>query len=393
MTTWTEAGGGLWRFTLHRRAFAAGITWESSLITELPNARSRRLEQKLNDSATLTWVQDGHDPEAEAIKEMQTEVMAWRAGVPYFRGIVAQSQDSLSEQTHTTTYTAHDLFSMVQRRYLTRPLIWADPGIAQDWAVYWLLDAVVNLRPSGDTPATFLPGSFLPLEVYTAAEDGTSRPAGGPNRVRQYAGQSSVGQLISELAAVLDGFDFDVAPSGADMGNADDHLRVFYPHQGVDRSEPLEYGAALANVSRSLNSADYANYWRVIGNNGSSEPDVPQLAAEIWNADANDVGRVPVGTWQNIEAASDVSDPGTLGEHAARDLNRSALLVPSYTLGLRPGAYAHDTLNMGDTVPLVIRSGRLNVQGPAARVRIVGRSFDIGDDATRRTCPSPWAVP
>ena len=377
MTTWGEAGGGTWRLTLHRRAFSAGITWESSLITELPNARSRRLEQKLNDSATLTFTLDGHAPEAEAVEELQTEIMAWRAGVPYFRGIVAQSQDSLSEQTHTVTFTCHDLFAMVQRRYLTRPLNWADPGISQDAVVEALLNAAVNLQPSGPTPPTFLPGSFLPLEVATVGGDGSPRAVGGPNRVRQYAGQSNVGQLITDLSAVIDGFDFDVAPSGADMGNADDHLRVFYPSQGEARLEPMEWGGALATVSRSVNSADYANFWRVIGNSGTSEPDAPQVAAEIWNDDAIWNPDAPVGTWQNIEAASDVTDPGTLAEHAAGDLNKSGVLEPSYTVGLRPGAYAENTLNMGDTIPIVIRSGRLDV---STTVRIVGRDFAISDD-------------
>ena len=379
MTTgWDEAGGGLWRLTLHRRAFAAGLTWEASLISELPHARSRRLEQELNGSATLTFTLNGRDPEAELVTELESEVMAWRGPVPYFRGIVAQSQDTLSEQTHTVTFTCHDYLALVQRRYLTGPLIWADPGISQDAMVAALLDAAVNLRPSSGSPPSFLPGSFLPLEVSTVAGDGSYRAPGGPLRVRSYAGQSSVGGLIDDLAHVINGYDYDVSPAGADMGNADDLLRVFYPSQGVARAEPLEYGGALASVSRSVNSAEYANYWRVIGNNGSSDPAVAQLAAEIWNPDANNVGQVPIGTWQNIESASDVSDLGTLAQHAAGDLNLSGVLEPSYTLGLRPGAYAEDTLNIGDTVPLVIRSGRLNVTEGA--VRIVGRSFDIGDD-------------
>ena len=379
-STWGQAGGGTWRVTLHRRAFTPGVTWSSSLITELPNARSRRLDQQLNKSATFTWTLDGHAPEAALVEELRTEVIVWRGSVPYFRGIVAQSQDTLSEQTHSVTFTAHDLFAMVQRRYLTKPIVAGDPGVAQDVLVNVLLDAAIHVRPSSGVPADFLPGSFLPLEIAPVGRAGEARAMGGPPRVRTYEGQSSVGKLIEDLSGVIDGFDFDVAPAGADMGNADDHLRVFYPSQGVDRTEPLEWGGAVATVSRSVNSADYGNWWRVIGNSGSSDPATPQLAAEIWNPDAQDVGR-GVGVWQDVESASDVSDPGTLSQHAAGALNRSGLLVPSYTLGLRPGAYAHGALNMGDTIPLVIRSGRLNVSPDyGGTVRIVGRTFDIGDD-------------
>lgn len=377
--TWGQASAARWRVTLHRRAFTAGLTWEASLITELPNARSRRLEQKLNDSATFTFTLDGHAPEAALVEEMRTEVMVWRDSVPYFRGIVAQSQDSISETVHTCTYTAHDYFSMVQRRYLNKPLVAGDPGISQDLWLVVLLDAAVNLHAADGS--SFLPGSFLPLEVQTVAGDGTPRGQGGPNRVRSYEAGAAVGKLIQDMSAVINGFDFDVSPSGADMGNTDDHLRVFFPAAGQIRTEPLEYGAALSTVSRSVNSADYSNLWRVIGNSGAS--DAPQLAAEIWNDDAIWNPDAPVGTWQNVENASDVSDRGTLAEHAAGALSKSGVLIPSYTLGLRPGAYEHDAFNMGDTVPLVIRSGRLNVTpDTGGTVRILARSFDISDDST-----------
>ena len=53
------------------------------------------------------------------------------------------------------------------------------------------------------------------------------------------------------------------------------------------------------------------------------------------------------------------------------------MLVPSYTLTLPPGIYKDGLINMGDTVPVIIRSGRLNVN---TTMRIVGLSFVIGDD-------------
>ena len=57
-------------------------------------------------------------------------------------------------------------------------------------------------------------------------------------------------------------------------------------------------------------------------------------------------------------------------------------LVPAYTLTLRPGTFtainnAFGDFRMGDTLPLVIQSGRLNV---STNVRILGITFDIGDD-------------
>ena len=53
------------------------------------------------------------------------------------------------------------------------------------------------------------------------------------------------------------------------------------------------------------------------------------------------------------------------------------MLVPSYSLTLSPGTYRRAAFNLGDTVPVVIKSGRLNVN---TGVRIVGMNFAIDDD-------------
>ena len=153
---------------------------------------------------------------------------------------------------------------------------------------------------------------------------------------------------------------------------------MFYPSQGVARSDPvLEYGGAVATVTRTVNSQDYANFDRVLGNNGSSDPAAAQLYSEKWNVDSNNVTVTPVGLWMDAENAADVTIQGTLDAQANGTLNRNGILVPSYTLGLAPKVYRDGLINMGDTAPVIIKSGRLNVN---TALRIVGLSFDIGDD-------------
>ena len=76
-------------------------------------------------------------------------------------------------------------------------------------------------------------------------------------------------------------------------------------------------------------------------------------------------------------SAPDVTDPGTLSQQAAGHLSRSSVLVPSYSLSLTPSAYYRGAFGIGDTVPVVIKSGRLNVN---TGVRIVGMNFVISDD-------------
>jgi hypothetical protein len=372
-----------WRLTLHRRSYTDGVAWSDTLISDLIGARSRRLEQNLNQPAQLTFTMDGRAPATALVQELQTEVIAWRGVIgasPYFRGVVAQAQDQLTEQGHTVNFTCHDYLAMLARRYLTTDLDYqTGTGYTQDIIVRGLLDrASTTMRTSAG--ATLMPGAWLPLYAHEVNPNGSTRAPGGPPRVRYYTAQSSIGEMIANLSAVIGGFDYDAVPAwryaGAGGPTTADWVRIFYPQQGVTRTDPvLEYGGAIATVDRSLNSADYANYVRVLGN--TPDQASPPMFSEAVNADANDVGRIPIGLWSSIDNASDVSIQSTLDDKAQGDLNRSGVLVPSYTLGLRGGFYDYGWVNMGDTVPLVIQSGRLDVN---TTVRIVGMAFDIGDD-------------
>ena len=374
------AGRGTWRLTLHARTFTNTAGWpNSTLITELSHAYGRQLEQALNKPATLSFTLNGRDPAAALVQELRTDVVAWRwdavrqAEFMAFQGIVSHAEDQLTEQEHVVNFTCFDYSAMLDRRYLTQPAVY-NPA-TQDAIVSALVGlAGQNARTSSGT--SLMPGSYLPFGVAYMNPDGTTRSQGGPLRVRTYAAQSSIGQLINDLAYVQGGYDYDLLPGSV--------LRVFYPQQGITRSDPvLEYGGAggIATVTRTVAADDYWNYVRVLGNNGSSDPTAPQFFSELANADANNVGVVPVGLWANIDNASDVTVQSTLDEQAAGDLNRYGVLIPSYTIGLRPGAYSLDAFHMGDTVPIVIQSGRLNITpATGGMVRILGLTFAIGED-------------
>ena len=391
-STPVPSGRGQWRVTLHTRSYTSEAPnggWLGNIISELPDARGRTLTQQLNQPATFTFTLNGRSSEAALIRELEHDVRVWRwddsrgRDMPVFRGVIGQAEDQLTEQAHTVVFTCHDYGAMLDRRYLTAPIVFGAPAasVDQDDIVLNLLNAASAIAPSAG--GSFSPGSFLPLGRLLVNPDGSGRVSrSGQLRDRTYAAQSSVGQSLSDLGAVIGGFDFDVVPDGYLYANhpatGGDSFRVFYPQQGVTLTDPvLEYGGAVATVTRTVDSGNYANYVRVVGNNGSSDPTAPQLYGEAWNTDANNVGVVPIGLWQNIDSASDVTVQSTLTQKAQGDLDMSGVLIPSYTLGLRPGAYHEGLFHMGDTVPIVIRSGRLNV---TTSVRIVGITFRLGDD-------------
>ena len=375
-------GRGHWLVTLHNRDFTGTARTYTTGIGGIGDARGRRLDQTWDSPAQLTLTVDGRSQSALLIQELQTDVCAWRwsealgRDVLMFRGIVAQGEDQISEESHTVTFTCHDYLAMLARRYITSPTGVSWLATDQDTIAANLV-AAANHPLASSGADVFYPGSVLPFQVRRCNPDGTQRAANsGQVRDRTYLGGQEIGGALDDLAKVISGFDYDYYPN-SDQSSSD-LLRVFYPSQGVTRGDmALIYGSNVSTVTRTVNSGDYSNYVRELGNNSSSDPTVAQAYGEAWNADANNVTVYPVGLWMASENASDVSIQSTLNEQAAGTLAIDGVLMPSYTLGLRPGTYRYGSPNMGDTVPLVINSGRLAVN---TTVRVLGISYDIGDD-------------
>jgi hypothetical protein len=382
------AGRGRWRLTLHQRQFAGPA---APLIAELVDARGRRLDQTLNTSAALTFTLDGASPEAALVQELATDVMAWRwdeasgADQAMFRGLVTHSEDQLSEDTNVVTFTCHDYLAMLDRRLMlptgATPITYT--ATDQDTLVSYIL----VWGRSATSGASLYPGAFLPIYQQQYNPDGTLRAASGVLRTRTYMSGTVAGVALNELALVAGGFDYDMLPWPRTAPPTTlDYLRIFYPQQGVTRTDcPLIYGTTVSALTRQVNGPDYTNLVHMIGNNATADPNAAQLYAEVWNSDANNVTVNPVGTWETAQNAADVTLNGTLTEQANGILNRQGLLVPSYTVTMRPGAYTFGAPNLGDTVPLVVIAGRLNVN---TTVRVLGISYapsDDGDEAVTLT--------
>jgi hypothetical protein len=366
------------------RAFTGG-TGVPTVLTEITNARGRRLEQNWDQAAMLTFTVDGMDMSTTALVELQTDVVAYRwdetsptgGEVEMFRGIVAHSADTVDEQSHSVTFTCYDYIKMLERRLVTTTVDYSAATIGQDDLVALLLNQATGTYSSSGVSLS--PGAYLPLQVYFCAPDGTPRVqgAGVAQRNRTYLPSTLISQALDDLAKVQGGYDYDCLPMA---GGAPDEFRVFWPQQGLTRAEPvLLYGSNVSSLTRTVTSSDYANYWRAVGNAANIDPAAPQLYSEVWDNNANNVSVVPVGLWMNADNAPDVSIQSTLDQQAAGDLAVSGQLVPSYSLSLTPGWWTHRAVNMGDVVPLVVNSGRLNVN---TTIRVLGIAYDIGDDDT-----------
>jgi hypothetical protein len=391
-------GRGRWRFTLHNRSYV-DTNWSASMIAELSSAYSRSVTQAWDSPAQAQFSIDGRDPAAAFIQELQCDIMAWRwndlpgalwstyrgCDVPVFRGVITQSEDEVSEQAHTVTFTAHDYLSMMDRRFFTLPTTYT--GLEQDTLVANLAALAVNVT-SASPVQNFAPGSYLPIGVRPVGPDGTARGASTQLRDRVYPAGAPLLQTLDDLAKVINGFDYDLIPAqlAGDIGMAQppgmawrDIIRVFYPYQGVQRFDcPLEYGSTVAAFTRSVSSGDYANYWRVIGQAPSGSADgTPPMFSETWNSDSNNVTVIPIGLWMDTDNAADVTLQTTLNQKAQGDLAQAGIVHASYTLTMAPGAYVWGKPNMGDICPVILKSGRLHVND---NIRVLGITYNIGDD-------------
>jgi hypothetical protein len=367
--------------------FAAGALPSATIIGELVDARSRRLTQAWNKPAQLTFTVDGHSPQAAQVGEMTTDVIAWRwndnsqSYRAMFRGVVTAALDTLSEQSAVVTFTCQDYLAMLARRFYTPAYPWVYSQVEQD-TIAGDIVARAGWIFNADGSTGFNPGAYVPLIAEFDDPAGNNRGPSGQLRDRTYQGQTALLDALNGLATVANGFDYDVQPLGSSDGSVD-VVSIYYPYQGILRTRPqLVYGVTVSALTRTFNSADYANYQRVLGNNGSAVANANQVFAEAWNSDANNVSVAPQGLWMTGDLGADESVQTTLNDHANGNLSRSGVVVPGYTVTLRPGwfvpgPFGTSTVNMGEVVPLVVQEGRLHVN---TTVRILGIDYVIGDD-------------
>lgn len=414
-------GRGRWRFTLHTREYldpkgdgagpykgygSPGLGWAATQIAELTTVRSRRIEQTWCAAATITFTIDGHDPLCALIDEMTVDVYAWRwddwqgRDVCVGRFIIDHSEDIISEQAHVVVFGGHDYFAMLERRVISGTATdaggsvtytaWPQDTLVEELLWYFGVHARTQIQYSSEQGGgyytyQFLPGSYLPLSLGMVAPNGTARVPTGVTRDRVYPPGGTIAELIDNLAKVQGGFDYDVLPapevaglSGPKYGAMPEHkdaLRIFYPAQGVTRSDvSLVYGGNVSSLTRTVSSVNYANRVWGIGNKGSSDPNAWQLYDDEYNDTATDT---VAGLWMDVLNLSDVSQQKHLDEQTLGALNFRTKVTPSYSLSMRPGSYRYGYPNMGDTVQLVVQSGRLNV---VTNERIMGIDYDIGDD-------------
>lgn len=204
-----------------------------------------------------------------------------------------------------------------------------------------------------------------------ALATGTTRIAAtGRARDRSYLGweRHSIGELIEDLSAVIDGFNFRYEPVVGAEGYTVDML-LQYPATGRTTNYVFEVGGNVELLDQEGDGSGMANSVEMIGS--GQGPEAPIVTA----TDVDVLGTTPL--WEAVETHSDVTRVSTLQEKAQRRLTmgRSPVRVPTLRIGAdvepRLGTY-----HVGDRVRVRGSYGLLDVD---ADYLITQTSYDVGE--------------
>jgi hypothetical protein len=333
-----------WRLFLHRPRSAEPYADVA--------ATSRTVVLNLGEPSTCAFGLSGRDPNVDQVEEFIADVVWRRNGVAMLRCRVGASDDSIDVDTHRVNFSGVDYRSLLDRRYLSTTIsTTGSPTGREQNEIVWDMVAQTQAQPNGNLGIT---------KSQTWVSSGVSRKD-------VWEAGTAIGQAITDIGQRrsvdgLYGFDWDVMP--------DLQLRLFAPVRGTATGWSLEYGVNVSSVTRRLSSSDYSNrvvtQWR-------DRAGIERMAI----AQSVDLPTRPEGLWESWQGGS----WATTGEGLAQAqgmLAKSQGILPSYEVELMPGTWDPQFCWLGDTIPLTVQSGRLEVRGVPYRVQSI--KIDIDDD-------------
>lgn len=310
---------------------------------ELTAAKGRKLTARLTGPAEASFTIDGRHEQAGMLDERQADLIVYRDLQTLFRGRTVAAQDQAGADRHTVApVTAVDYRGVLNGRLLHTALTYTN---VDQSAIAWGLISDTQARPGGN------------LRITRGAGQTT-----GVLRDRAYEAGANVGELLTQLAEVQGGYEWTITPELA--------FDVHHPRRGTDRGAVLDYGGTVSAFTRT--PGRYANAVRVSGATGVA-PVIREVA---------DIATRPEGRVEAQFGFPDVTQAATLTQKADHLLATLSSAEPSYTVTLKAGTWGGpDALWLGDSVLLVIRSGRLD---EVSTRRVVEMDVTV-DDSGRET--------
>jgi len=324
--------GGTWSFQLTR---ATG-----EYVGALSVATARKLSFFVDGPASAGWQMPGQHPQTALVSELGTDLFVSRNGRALFRGRVGTSSDALNADTITSTFSALDYRGMLGRRLLwqnsTRQFNQVDQA-----AIAWQMIS--------DTQA--LAGGNLGIVKGAAPNTGVLASV-------TYDPGKNLGEALNQLGNTQNGFEWEV--------DAALNFNLFYPARGRQTGIVLEYGRDLVAVNRTLDATAFANAIRF---NGAGNTVADELAVSSFDPE--------IGRWDGQASDPNQTTQAAVDARAHYELNTSSVLTPAFKVTMLDGRWDPNQIWVGDTVQLVVNTGRLAVNG---NYRVVQIDVNLSDD-------------
>ncbi len=321
-------------------------TVDGDPIGALTSASDRKVTFALLDACSATWKMDGRHPEAAMLGELTTDLLAYRDGELMFRGRVGSTSDDIDADRHTVQFAAVDYRGVLHRRKVYGE---------QTYTATDLADIAWDLIDTTQTDV-ILPGGPLGIIRGTNGYDGI-----GTARDHTVKDGAWVDEAIDDVANVWGGFNWSIDPRLAFQA---------WPWRGRTRTDGIllaPTGGNVTKLSRQIDTADYGNCWRASGTDGL----IPAVRF------AADLAQRPEGRIEGQDSSTEWTTQAMVDAAADEALSRHGALTPSFTATLQAGLWAPGVMDVGDTIPIRIRSGRLDVD---TTDRVQALDISIDDD-------------
>lgn len=335
----------------------------------LAAAKNRKLTVRLSSPSEASFDIDGTHPDASLITELQSDLhVLFTPDAPgaataiAYRGRIGPSTDQLDATAHTTSFSSLDYRELLRRRrlYAADTAVTAGYSAIDQGTIAWNLIQTTQGHPGGNL--------------------GISRGVGavtGTPQTRGYIAGDTIGDKISELGQVLNGFEWDITPVSDSALNLD--LWII-GGRGANRGVVIEYGGLAEKIRREFQTSNYANAIRVTGDNTGNGG----VAPTPQERSVSDIATRPEGLWDLSVTAPTVFTLAALSSFADYKIQDISTLIPAYSITLRRGAWrGPQHIWLGDTILVDILSGRINETGKTYRVQEM--AFVINEDGGGET--------
>lgn len=294
----------------------------SSALGEL-TALDKRIDLFLDRPSTIQFKVNGLHPTATFLEELATDVLVYRDRVKVGRFVITGLRDEIDSSSHYVTVNCFDYRARLARRFIkTQQTFTSEDDVDIAWDVIDTAQSETN------------GGMGITRGVYPS---GVSLTGG-------FASGVKLDEAINILAGIDDGFDWDI--------DADLKFNIYRP-RGTTKQRILDFGGLDKQAARTFAVERFANVVRVSGDS-------------TVNPVVEGTGDASVGRWEAEVGYQAVNNQSLLDGLAVDALSRAADDAYAYQMTLRDSEGVQvwggtSDIGLGDTVRMVIKSGRLDV--------------------------------